>query len=266
MDRRGNNVHFKPTPPPPPPPPAEKRTCGCPTRSLPPTGPIPLPVPATEENRSALEQHLRSTFKASTFNVCTHQPLPMMVASQCGPEGNTSQCAQGGVHWENTVKEHLDRDVRLGVLEKVPVGTPDTWCHRMVIVGNANGEPRRVDFQPLNRHATRETHHTKSPYHQACSVPKEVKKSVFDAWNGYHSVPLHPEDTPFTTFITPWGRYRYLTAPQGYKASGDGHTACFDSIIEDVPNKTSVWTTPSCGPPTLSRHFMTLQTGCAGAE
>ncbi len=57
-------------------PQAEKRTCGCPTRSLPPTGPIPRPVPATEENMSALEQHLR---KASTFNVCTHQPLPMMI-------------------------------------------------------------------------------------------------------------------------------------------------------------------------------------------
>lgn len=143
------------------------------------------------------------------------------------------------VHWENKVKEHLDRDVRLGVLEKVPVGTPDTWCHRMVIVGKANGEPRRVvDFQPLNHHATRETHHTKSLYHQARGVPKEVKKSVFDAWNGYHSVPLHPEDTHFTTFITPWGRYRYLTAPQGYKASGDGYTARFDSLIEDVPNKT----------------------------
>ena len=83
------------------------------------------------------------------------------------------------VHWEKKVKEHLDRDDRLGVLEKVPVGTPDTWCHRMVIVGKANGEPRRVvDFQPLNQHATRETHHIKSLYHQARSIPKKVKNSV----------------------------------------------------------------------------------------
>ena len=67
-------------------PQARKRTCGCLTRSLPPTGPIPLPVPATEENRSALEQHLRSTFKASTFNVCTHQPLPMMIGPGFPPQ------------------------------------------------------------------------------------------------------------------------------------------------------------------------------------
>ena len=67
---------------------------------------------------------------------------------------------------------------------------------------------------------------------------QEMKKSVFDAWNGYHSVPLHPDDTHFTTFITPWGRYRYLTAPQGYKASGDGYTARFDGLTEGIKNKT----------------------------
>ncbi len=84
------------------------------------------------------------------------------------------------VHWEKV-------DIRLGVLEKVPIGTPDTWCHRMVIVGKANGQPRRVvDFQPLNAHATRETHHTKSPYHQACSVPKMMKKM-----HGTGTIPFH---------------------------------------------------------------------------
>ena len=92
-----------------------------------------------------------------------------------------------------------------------------------------------MDFQPLNAHATRETHHTNAPYHQARSVPKMIKKSVFDEWNGYHFVPLTPH---FMTFITPWGRYRYLTAPQGYKGSGDGYNARFDGIIEGIKNKT----------------------------
>ena len=223
-----------------------KRPCNCPTRSQPPMRPIPLPVPATEANRSVLEQHLRTIFKASTFNTCCHQPLPMMAGPplrlNIDPEATpvvAHKAASVPVHWEGKVKEHLDRDVRLGVIEKVPVGTPDTWCQRMMIVGKSNGEPRRViDFQPLNTHATRETHHTKSPYHQARDVPRQMKKSVFDAWNGYHSVPLHPEDTHFTTFITAWGRYRYLTAPQGYKASGDGYTARFDNLVEDITNKT----------------------------
>ncbi len=55
---------------------------------------------------------------------------------------------------------------------------------------------------------------------------------------GTGTIPFHSDDTHFTTFITPWGRYRYLTAPQGYKASGDGYTARFDGIIEGITNKT----------------------------
>ena len=79
---------------------------------------------------------------------------------------------------------------------------------------------------------------THSPFHQARSVPHNKKKTVFDAWNGYHSVPLHPDDKHLTTFITPWGRYRYRTAPQGYIASGDGYTRRYDEITASIPNKT----------------------------
>ena len=124
------------------------------------------------------------------------------------------------IHWRDAVKAGIDQDIKLGVLEAVPIGQPVTWCHRMVVCANKNGSLRRtVDFQPLNSHATRETHHTQSPFHQARSVPQGKKKTVFDAWNGYHSVPLHRDDRHLTTFITPWGRYRCCTAPQGYIAS-----------------------------------------------
>ncbi|CAG2189575.1 unnamed protein product [Mytilus edulis] len=143
------------------------------------------------------------------------------------------------LHWQDDVKASLDQDVRLGVIEPVPVGEPVTWCHRMVICSKKNGKSRRtVDFQALNAHAIRETHHTQSPFHQARSVPRGKKKTVFDAWNGYHSVPIREEDRHLTTFITPWGRYRYKTAPQGYIASGDGYTRRFDEIVADVPHKT----------------------------
>ena len=106
----------------------------------------------------------------------------------------------------------------------------------MIICPKKNGSLRRtIDFQALNWHATR---HTQSPFHQARSVPQHTKKTVFDAWNGYHSVALDPADRHFTTFITPWGRYRYCTAPQGYIASGDGYTSRYDEIVSHVPHKT----------------------------
>ena len=97
--------------------------------------------------------------------------------------------------------------------------------------------PKKLDLQPLNGHAVKETHHTQSPFHQARQVPKHTKKTVFDCWNGSHSVPLS-DDRHYTTFITPWGRYRYKAASQGYIASGDGFTRGFDEIVSHIPRKT----------------------------
>ena len=220
--------------------------CNCPRRRPPPPPPSQLPFPATEENREKLQQYLIDYYKSSTFNTCEHQPLPLMegpplklmVNPDAEPVAHHSPIPLP-LHWQDDVKAGLDRDVRLGVIEPVPIGEPVTWCHHMVICAKKNGMPRRtIDFQLPNVHATRETHHTQSPFHQARSLPHGKKKTVFDTWNGYHSVPIREEDRHLTTFITPWGRYRYCTAPQGYIASGDGYSGRYDEIVSTIPNKT----------------------------
>ena len=220
--------------------------CDCPPRQKPPPKPTELPFPATEDNRESLQQWLLEYYKSSTFNTCEHQPLPLMdsvpmrlmVDPEAEPVAHHTPVPVP-LHWQDQVKAGLDQDVALGVIEPVPVGEPVTWCHRMVVCAKKNGKPRRtVDFQALNVHAARETHHTQSPFHQARSIPSGKKKTVFDCWNGYHSIPLHEEDRHLTTFITPWGRYRYKTAPQGYIASGDGYSRRFDELVSHIPNKT----------------------------
>ena len=52
----------------------------------------------------------------------------------------------------------------------------------------------------------------------------------------FHSVQIWEEDRYLTTFLTPWGRYRYRTAPQAYKVSGDAYTARYDRITEGARN------------------------------
>ena len=58
-----------------------------------------------------------------------------------------------------------------------------------------------------------------------------------DAWNGYHSVPLREEDRHLTTFITPFGRWRYTRAPQGFVSSGDGYNRRLDAIMSNFERK-----------------------------
>ena len=109
----------------------------------------------------------------------------------------------------------------------------------MVVVPKKDGKPRRtVDLQNLNKVTLRETHHTPSPFNIVSIIPPGKKKTVLDAWNGYHSVLLSPDARDATTFITEWGRYRYLRAPQGFHASSDGYTKRFDDITSGFPRVT----------------------------
>ena len=109
----------------------------------------------------------------------------------------------------------------------------------MVIVPKTNGEPRRtVDFKALNNASKRQTHNTKSPFILAAEVPANTKK--LEVWNAYHSVAIRAEDKDKLTFITPWGRYRYLRAPQGYLASGDGFTHRDSIASQEIKNKVTL--------------------------
>ena len=99
-----------------------------------------------------------------------------------------------------------------------------------------DGSPRRtVDLSPMNKHCEREIHTSKSPFNLARSVPDNSVKTVYDAWNGYHSVPIREEDRHLTTFTTPWGLFRYKRAPQGFISSGDGYNRRFDDLTAHMP-------------------------------
>ena len=96
------------------------------------------------------------------------------------------------VNWETKVKQDLDRNVALGVLEPVPDSTPMVWCHRMVICRKHNGDPRRtVDMQKLNDVSVRQCHPTQSPLQQAMTVP-------------HNTITIREEDRHLTKFYTKW--------------------------------------------------------------
>lgn len=226
----------------------QKHSCGCPLRTLPPARPKELPFPCTSDNNERMKGWLIHYYGSSTFNKCAHQLLPGMtgppIKLHIDPSATPYAAhtpASVPLHWQKEVEQQLMNDVALGVIEEVPIGEPSLWCHRMVLVKKPDGTPRRtVDLSGLNRHCLRETHHIKPPFKQACQIPADTWKSVTDAWNGYHSVPLRVEDRHLTTFITHIGRFRYKVAPQGFLASGDGYSRRFDEIISDITQKTKI--------------------------
>ena len=225
--------------------PLDNSQCECPQRTAVPQKPKVLPFAPTPENIPQMKQWLLDRYASSTFNTCPHRALPCMsgppMEIHIDESATPKVCntpAPVPLHWQRQVYEDLVRDEALGVIEKVPIGVPVTWCHRMVVTRKHDGTPRRtVDLSPLNKFCTRETFPAEAPFHLARRVPGRTWKSVVDAWNGYHSVPLRDSDRHLTTFITPFGKWRYTRAPQGFLSSGDGYNKRFDSILTDFIRK-----------------------------
>ena len=221
----------------------QQTTCTCIPRTATPGRPEKLPFDATPENVQKMEEYLLKRYASSTFNKCPHHIIPEIpgppVTIHVDPKA-TPVCvrvpSQIPIHLEEDVKKGLDNDVAMGVIEKVPHNEPSKWCHRMVLGRKDNGGFRRtVDLSPLNKHCVREVHAMRSPFELAKGVPAGTYRTVSDAWNGFHSMGMRMEDRHLTTFITPWGRYRYKRAPQGFASSGDGYNRRMDDILCEYP-------------------------------
>lgn len=219
--------------------------CSCPQRDATPPRPSELSFPCTPENNERMRAWLLDRYASSTFNTCPHRALPSMegppieihVEPTATPKASHTP-APVPLHWQQRVYEDLLCDEALGVIERVPDGEPMTWCHRMVITRKHDGSPlRTVDLSPLNKFCKRETFAMETPFHLARRIPKDTWKTVTDAWNGYHSVPLCQSDRHLTTFITPFGLWRYTRAPQGFLSSGDGYNRRFDAVLSTFERK-----------------------------
>ena len=219
--------------------------CDCPTRTEVPNRPHKLPFACIPKNNEKMKDWLLKHYHSSTFNTCPHQRLPKMsgppIEIHMRDDAKPIACHKAAsvpLHWQEKVHADVLRDEALGVIERVPYGEPVEWCHRMVVTRKHDGTPRRtVDLSPLNKFCKRETHTSESPFHLARRIPRDTWKTVTDAWNGFHSVPLRDCDRPLTTFITPFGRWRYTRAPQGFLSSGDGYNRRFDAILAEFERK-----------------------------
>ena len=115
-------------------------------------------------------------------------------------------------HWKRAVKADLDRDVALGIIEPVLRGTPTVWCSRMVVAPKKDNSHTTMHSRPPKvkpSHLTRNAPHP-IPFQSSIYCPPTYQKTVLYAWNRYHSLQLSSTARDTTTFITEWGRYRYL--------------------------------------------------------
>ena len=119
--------------------------CGCPIREFSPPPPPAYPS-QLDGDVAKLKEYLLCHYASSVFNTCECQDLPKLpgppLRLNVDPAAKPVACHRVQpvpLHWQEKVQDDLLRDVKLGVLEKLPTNTPTTWLSRMVITAKSNG-------------------------------------------------------------------------------------------------------------------------------
>ena len=131
------------------------------------------------------------------------------------------------------VKEKLQSLVKKKVLAKV--NEPTDWVSNMVVTKKKNND-LRICIDPNNLNKAIKRPHYMIPTIDSI-LPSLTGAKVFtvlDAKNGFWQVELDEESSKLTTFITPFGRFRWLRMPFGISSAPEEYSRRMTEILEGI--------------------------------
>jgi len=137
---------------------------------------------------------------------------------------------------DNLISRYPEKEladlVKQDIIE--PVQGATDWLHPIVVVPKKDGAIRMcVDLTKLNKYIVRPTNPQPTPWEVVRLVPKGKKHfAVFDALKGYHQIELDDESRALTTFLTPFGRFRYKRLPMGESDAQDVFTLRYGAAVD----------------------------------
>ena len=123
-----------------------------------------------------------------------------------------------------------------GQIEKVPLSHKTKFCSRAFIVPKgghiSKGARLVVDFSPYCKYIMRPVH-TFTPGTDLLKKldPSAVVFAKMDCLQGYFQIPLAEESRDITTFVSPYGTFRYCVAPMGVPSSSDEYNRRSDDAL-----------------------------------
>ena len=120
----------------------------------------------------------------------------------------------------DSLKGELDKLVEQEIVAKVE--QPTDWVNSFVCTTKPSGGVRLcLDPKDLNR-AIKRPHHFTPTFEDILPKLNNAKFfSILDARSGYWNIKLDDESSYYTTFNTPYGRYRFLRLPFGLVCAQD---------------------------------------------
>ncbi|UYV63017.1 K02A2.6-like [Cordylochernes scorpioides] len=198
----------------------------------------PTPVRANEIDKQSILTHYARAFDDTVLKPMQGPPMSIELVKDAVP-CKRYRAYNVPFHWRDPVKTQLDTMLAKGIIEQVPVGEAIDWCHPMVVVPKkGSSEPRvTVDLTGLNKYVRRPAYPVRVPREVVARIPPGMQFfSTLDALHGYWQVPLDEKSKKLTTFITPWGNYRYCRNVMGLCSAGDEHNRRGDEALFGIQN------------------------------
>ena len=147
----------------------------------------------------------------------------------------TTTCRQVPEHYGQAADELIDKLLKDGIIEEVPLDEISEWISPAHFVPKDGGKGVRLvtDFTRLNKYIRRPVH----PFPSSNDITRRIKAGTqffakLDATQGYHQVPLAPDSRKYTTFLIPRGKFRYKRGPMGLASTND----CWCCLLYTSPS------------------------------
>ena len=120
-----------------------------------------------------------------------------------------------------------------GIIERV--NEPTEWCAPLVPRQKPGGGVRiTVDFSRLNEFIIREKYQQSAVDECLAKIGPARVFSKIDANKSYFQIKLSEDSKHLTTFITPFGRYRFKRLPMGLSSSSEYYQARMSQLLEGL--------------------------------
>ena len=136
----------------------------------------------------------------------------------------------------SALKAQLDELHAQGVIVSVTKPTPGCSPIVLVLKKNTDEVRLRLHFTHLNKFVQRDRYQSATPSESVANMASAEAKvfTTFDALKGYHQCPLDEESQLLTTFITPFGRWMYLRAPNGVSSISEHFNRRIDTAFQGM--------------------------------
>lgn len=132
------------------------------------------------------------------------------------------------------LKKELEKMVSLGVISAVD--EPTEWVNSIVLVKKRNGSLRIcLDPRNLNK-AIKRSYQFPTIHNIKAKLAGAKIFSSLDASSGFWNVSLDNESSKLCTFITPFGRYRFLRLPFGISSAPEYFHFIMNKIFQGIDN------------------------------